>query len=545
MITELRVKDLGVIEELTLLFGPGLTAVTGETGAGKTLVVGAIGLLTGARADIGVVRSGATEARVDGRFDDPESGEVVLGRAVPGDGRSRAYVDGSPATAGSLSEVAARLIEMHGQHDHQSLLTPAAQREALDSFGHLSTERVEAARQAVRTIEGELRDLGGDTHARAREIDLLSHQVEEIAAAALSSVDEEAELEAEEDLLADASAYREAAWAARQALSGEAGAADQAGAAVAALADRPPLSHLLDRARAVAADIDDLSLEVSRVADSLTDDPARLSEVQARRQLLRELRRKYGDTLQDVIRFQSESTGRLEFLEGAAARSADLEAELATARAELQAALDELRQARGEAATPLAAAIQQALRELAMPRAEVRIAVDGSGGGDVTFLLAANPGDEPKPLAKVASGGELSRTMLALRLVLVGVAKADEAPAVTKTLVFDEVDAGIGGEAAIAVGRALAGVAKTHQVLVVTHLPQVAAFADHQVAVSKLDEGDRAITSARVVEGPDRVVELSRMLSGQPASESARDHAAELLQSAAAERASLGAKARS
>ncbi|MBW3536301.1 MAG: DNA repair protein RecN [Actinobacteria bacterium] len=551
MITELRVKDLGVIDELSLQFRPGLTAVTGETGAGKTLVVGAIGLLTGARADNGVVRSGAGEARVDGRFEGDSGTEVVLGRAVPGSGRSRAYVDGAPATVASLGAVAEQLIEMHGQHDHQSLLTPATQREALDTFGTISTDRVQGAKAAVRQLQAELADLGGDVHARAREIDLVRHQLDEIDAADIGSIDEEAELEVEEDLLADATAHREAAWAARQALGGDGGAADHAGSAVAALADRAPLAHLLDRARAVAADLDDLSLEVSRVAESLTDDPERLTQVQARRQLLRELRRKYGDTLQEVIDFASESRSRLAFLEGAAARSAELQGELEIARDELVAALDELSAARREVAGPLAAAVQAALRELAMPRAEFRVEVDGSGGADVAYLLAANPGDEPRPLAKVASGGELSRTMLALRLVLVGAASAPtgarngEAAAASKTLVFDEVDAGIGGQAAIAVGRALAAVAKTHQVLVVTHLPQVAAFADHQVAVTKVDEGDRATTTAYLVEGADRVVELSRMLSGQPASESARDHAAELLQTAAAERASLSPETRS
>lgn len=552
MITELRVKDLGVIEELTLQFQTGLTAVTGETGAGKTLVVGAIGLLIGARADTGVVRTGAPEARVDGRFEDKDGDEVVLGRAVPAEGRSRAYVDGAPATVASLADVAEELIEMHGQHDHQSLLTPATQREALDAFGQISTERTESAHAAVRALEAEIGELGGDVHARAREIDLLRHQLNEIEAAGISSVDEEADLEVEEDLLADATAHREAAWAAREALSGEGGAADHAGSAVAALTDHAPLAHLLDRARAVAADIDDLSLEISRIAESLTDDPERLATVQTRRQLLRELRRKYGDALQDVIEFQSESARRLAFLEGAAARSAELEGELAIARDELVAALDELAAARRDAAGPLAAAVQAALRELAMPRAEVRISVEGPGGGDVGFLLAANPGDEARPLSKVASGGELSRTMLALRLVLVGaarpsgMARRNEAPAaVSRTLVFDEVDAGIGGQAAIAVGRALAGVAKTHQVLVVTHLPQVAAFADHQIAVTKVDVSGRASTRASLVEGPERVVELSRMLSGQPASESARDHAAELLHAAAAERATLRPEAHS
>ena len=536
MLTELRVKDLGVIHDLTLQLGAGLTAVTGETGAGKTLVVEAIGLLLGARADNRTVRTGATEARVDGRFELGDE-EVILGRALPAEGRSRSYVDGAPATAGALAEVASGLVEMHGQHDHQALLTTTTQREALDAFGAISTARVDAARSAIRTIEAELEGIGGDDHARAREIELLRHQTREIGDARIADLAEEAQLEAEEEALSDAGAYREAAWAAHDAVTSEAGAADRLGAAVAALTGRPPLAELERRARGLAAELDDLSTELSRVAEELTDDPERLEEVQARRRLLGELKRKYGDTLEAVQEFGVEAVARLEFLEGAAERSAALALEMQRARDELATALDELRDARSAAAGPLAGAVQDALRELALPRAEVRVEVTGEGGSDVAFLLSTNPGEPPRPIAKVASGGELSRAMLALRLVLTGAASGDEVQ--SRTFVFDEVDAGIGGAAAIAVGRALAGVARRHQVLVVTHLPQVAAFADHQVAVTKVEEEGRAMTVARIVQGPDRVVELSRMLSGQPASASARDHAAELLESAAAERASV------
>ncbi|HUR48706.1 MAG TPA: DNA repair protein RecN [Acidimicrobiales bacterium] len=537
MLTELRVKDLGVINELTLQLSPGLTAVTGETGAGKTLVVEAIGLLLGSRADNRSVRTGAPEARIDGRFQLPTGEEIVLGRAMPADGRSRAYVDGAPATAGVLSEVAGGLVEMHGQHDHQALLTTATQRAALDDFGRISTARVEAASAAIRAIEAELATIGGDVHARAREIELLRHQTGEITDAGIDDVEEDAALESEEDALADASAYREAAWSAHEALSEEGGAADRLGAGIAALAGRAPLVALERRARALAAELDDLSSEISRVAESLVDDPERLEVVQARRRLFSELKRKYGDTLKAVLEFGAEAAARLAFLEGAAERSSILEQELTNARRELTDALGELAEARGKAAEPLAGAVQEALRRLALPRAEVRVEVAGDGGADVDFRLSTNPGEPPRPIAKVASGGELSRAMLALRLVL----SAASATGRPKTFVFDEVDAGIGGEAALAVGRALAGVAREHQVLVVTHLPQVAAFADHQVAVEKVEEQGRAITSVRLVAGPERVVELSRMLSGQPASESAQEHAAELLESAAAERASVRA----
>lgn len=541
MLTELRVKDLGVIHELTLQLGPGLTAVTGETGAGKTLVVEAIGLLIGSRADNRSVRTGAPEARIDGRFELPPDAEIILGRALPADGRSRAYVDGAPATAALLSDVAAGLVEMHGQHDHQALLTTATQRAALDEFGGVSTARVDDAKAVIRSIQAELDAIGGDVHARAREIELLRHQTGEIAEATIDDVDEDAALEVEEEALADASSYREAAWSAHEALTEEAGAADKLGAAIAALSGRAPLVELERRARGVAAELDDLSAEISRVAESLIDDPERLEAVQTRRRLFSELKRKYGDSLKAVLEFQAEASSRLAFLESAAERSTALEADLAKARGELSDALAELADARRRAAEPLGAAVQEALRELALPRAEVRIEVQGEGGAEVDFLLSTNPGEPPRPIAKVASGGELSRAMLAVRLVLSGAAGATSQP---KTYVFDEVDAGIGGEAALAVGRALAGVAREHQVLVVTHLPQVAAFADHQVAVKKVEVDGRAMTSAQLVEGPERVVELSRMLSGQPASASARGHAAELLASAAAERASARAGGR-
>lgn len=544
MLSELRVRDLGVISELALPFGPGLTAVTGETGAGKTLVVGAIELLMGGRAGAELVRAGATESRVDGRFE-LQDAELVLSRVIPAEGRSRAYVDGAPATAASLSQAAADLVDLHGQHDHQALLGAANQRAALDQFGQISTAEVDDATAQLTSLRAAMRALGGDAPTRLRELEMLRHQVAEIEAAALTDDDEELTLADEEALLADAGALREAVVAGREAISSDGGASDRLGAVLAALAGKAPLSDLSKRALAISAEADELAGELSRRYDSLGEDPERLEEVQARRRLLRELRRKYGgslveDSLAEVRRFGEDASARLETLASAEERGAHLEADIATAEEVLGGALAGLAERRRVAAIPLAEAVQAALRTLALPRAEVQIQVAGDGGTEVEFLISTNPGEPLKSLRKVASGGELSRTMLALRLVLAGLDQAAGPPAgeaAIRTVIFDEVDAGIGGQAAVEIGRALAAVARSHQVIVVTHLPQVAAFADHQLAVRKSEADGRAVTHVEQVTGADRVVELSRMLSGQPDSDSARDHAAELLETAAVDRA--------
>src|SRR5690606_32993541 len=507
-----------------------MTVVTGETGAGKTMVVDAIELLVGGRADPMLVRTGAEEAWVEGRFVRPPGAdgdlpeEVVLARAIPRSGRSRAYVDGRLATVSELAAIGARLVDLHGQHAHQSLLHPAAQREALDRFAGVDLARLRAARVAVRDLLEELERLGGDERTRAREIDLLRYQVDEIEAAAIEGPDEDERLEAEEDQLADAAAHREAAAAAVTALSGDGGGAlDEAVSAGDALG--VALAAAGERRRAVAAEVADSAAEIRGAGEAIEDDPERLEAVRERRQLLRELRRKYGETLADVIAEGERLRARLAELEGYEKRAAELDAGLARARAEEAAAAAAVAAARRAAAPPPAARLQENLAELAMPKARVEVEVRGDDpGDDVEILLAANPGAPPLPLAKVASGGELARTMLALRLVLT------EAP---PTLVLDEVDAGIGGQAAVAVGRALARLGRQHQVLVVTHLPQVAAYADAQVRVAKHTDDATTVSEVAVLDHEERVVELSRMLSGQPDSDAARRHAAELLATAA------------
>jgi DNA repair protein RecN (Recombination protein N) len=534
MLTELHIEDLGVIANLDIVLGAGLTALTGETGAGKTMLVEAISLLVGGRADGGIVRPGATEARVEGRFvihEADDEVEYVLARVVPVDGRSRAYLNGRLATVSTLAEIGTRLVDLHGQHAHQSLLGAPTQRGALDAFGSIDLRPLLAARATLTEIDAALAALGGDVRTRAREIDLLRFQVTEIGAANLESPDEELELDQLEDVLADAVAHRQAAETAVGAIHDDNGAVDSLGAAIATLSNRGPFDQIVERLRNIAAEVADAAADLRGLVDTIEEDPARLTEVRERRQLLRDLRRKYGDTLVEVIEFHTSITERLAELESYEARAEALENDRSAALAALAKAAQRVRAARRKSAPELAAAVQANLRELAMPHAAVAVVVGGDddsstadpydSGDNVSFQLSANPGSPLLPLAKVASGGELARSMLALRLVL------SEDPS---TLVFDEVDAGVGGSAAIAIGRALAKLGDQHQVLVVTHLPQVAACAATQIAVTKHVDGDVTTATAVVVTGNERVEEVARMLSGMHASKSAREHAVELLE---------------
>ena len=529
MLTELAVRDLGVIDDLRLVLGPGMTALTGETGAGKTLVVEAIELLVGGRADGVLVRQGAEEARIEGRFVAGDE-ERVLARVVPARGRSRAYIDGRMATATELATVGAALVDLHGQHSHQSLLSTGAQRFAVDQFGKVDLAPLLGARRTVAEIDEELAALGGDSRARAREVDLLRFQLGEIDGAAITDPDEEATLAAEEDVLAGAQANRDAGWAAHAALTVDAGAVDALGSASAALAGRGRWSSIESRLRAASAEVADVADEIRRAAEQMAENPERLEAVRARRRLLADLRRKYGETLSHVMAYATESHARLSELEQHDQRAVTLDRERAAALADVEESASAVAKARRAAAPAMASAVQARLQELALAGARFDVTVTGDDpADDVAFLMGPNPGEPLLPLAKTASGGELARAMLALRLVLT------QGP---PTLVFDEVDAGVGGEAALAVGRALAAVADHHQVLVVTHLPQVAAFAHEQVAVAKEEKDGRTVASARAVREGERVVELSRMLSGQPASAAARGHAEELLAAASRQRGS-------
>jgi DNA repair protein RecN (Recombination protein N) len=535
MLHELHIESMGVIERLDLVLTSGLTAFTGETGAGKTMLVEAINLLVGGRADATVVRPGVDEARVEGRFvvDDDE---YIVSRVIPTDGRSRAYVNGRLATATNLAELGARTVDLHGQHAHQSLLTTAAQRDALDRFCSTDLQPLRAARARLVEIDAALAALGGDQRSRAREVDLLRFQLAELSEAAITEADEDALLSAEEDTLADAAAHREAGQLAVEALTGsietgdgtsaDRSAIDGLAAALRATSGRSPFDEFDSRLTSLAAEVTEVGRDLRAFTEALEENPERLSQIRERRQLLRDMRRKYGDSLADVIAFHQEAGDRLAELESYDQRVAGLEDDREIAVAAERAAAAAVADVRRAGASQLGTAVRDVVRSLAMPHAEVQVVVgEDPPGDDVSFLIAANPGLPMLPLSRVASGGELARTMLALRLVLT------EAP---ETLVFDEVDAGIGGTAATAVADALARLGRRHQVMVVTHLAQVAALADTQIVVTKTvadDDGGDVTTAARArqVDGDERIDEIARMLSGEQAGASARRHAADLL----------------
>lgn len=561
MLTELRVVNLGVVRDLCIDLGPGLTVLTGETGAGKSVVLGAIALLTGARADTELVRPGADEARVDGRVlvpaairagaglvsvdaDHAETSpqpddlvEVVVSRVIPATGRSRAYVDGHPVTAQVLSQIMAG-VEIHGQHGYHSLLSVAAQRAALDTFGKIDDAEVLALRTRRRTLEAGRHEFGGDARARAREIELLAFQIEEITAAGIHDADELEALDAEDALLADALGHRDIGTQAYDLLHSEHGARAPLATALRLLAERPLFAPIEGRLAGVLAELDDLGADLRALTDTIEEDPERLELVRHRRQALRDLCRKYGADLREVMTFAATAQLRLEALEDHDNRAGRIDAEIAAVTEELRVASQRLRQARAEVAPQFAAALTAALRSLAIPEARVEIRIgdgpDDLAGDEVEIMLSANPGLEAAPVQRAASGGELSRTMLAIHLVRHGSSAQQEmSPEPASTLVFDEVDAGVGGATATAVAEALRSLVAGHQVVVVTHLAQVAAAADTHLQVSKaiLGTGPAAVTetTVRPLRGTDRVAEVARMLSGQGTGTALR-HATELLQ---------------
>jgi DNA repair protein RecN (Recombination protein N) len=438
-------------------------------------------------------------------------------------GRSRAWIDGRMASQAAVAEAARDLIELHGQHEHRSLTQTDAQRWALDSFGDIDLAELGSARRHLRRLVEESDALGGDGRQRAREVDLLRYQLDEIDAVGIEDTGEDDQLESEEDRLSAAETYRASAATALAAVSGsdESSALGRLAEASGALAGREPLAPMDARIRSTMGDLSDLAVELRTVVETWEEDPERLEAIRRRRHLFRQLERKYGGSLAEVLAFADGARERLAAIGHEEQRALHLDDEIRSARQALASAESVVASARRQAAPRLAAEIEATLRGLAMPSARFSISVEGDGPADqVTFLLAANPGEPSQPLAKVASGGELARTMMAVRLAIGG------SPGV---MAFDEVDAGIGGAAATAVGMALAGLGRSAQVLVVTHLAQVAALADHQVEVRKFVDGGRTRSGVVPLDTEGRVVEISRMLSGRPDSQSARRHARELL----------------
>jgi DNA repair protein RecN (Recombination protein N) len=568
MLAELRIRDLGVIDDARLEVSAGLNVLTGETGAGKTMVVDALALLLGGRADPGAVRAGRPAALVEGRLQtgddaqvaaalatagvDDEEGEVVVARQVLVEGRSRAQLQGRMATVAAVADVVRPLVEVHGQHEFQDLLRPGVQRDLLDRYAGEAVLGPRAAFAAgwrrLRAVTRELDELVARAREREREIDLLRHQLEEIEAAQVR-VGEEAELAAEAERLANAEALQQSAALAHQLLEDDedAGAATALGAAARAVhgpgAHDRALGELAERAQSLAAEVGDLASSLRAYAEGVLVDPGRLEEVNVRMALLRDLERKYGDDEEAVLAFAGKAAARLAELEGGTLRSEALEAEAAELRSDLAGTGAALTAARQQAADRLGEALRAELADLAMPSARVEVAVEQDPDDDglevdgrclaatedgldrVDVRLAAHPGAPLRPLGRAASGGELSRVMLALRVVLAGVDR-------TPTLVFDEVDAGVGGRTAAAVGRRLAQLARRHQVLVVTHLPQIAAHADRHFTVEKHSAEGTTSTDVRLLDDAGRVGELSRMLAGMEGSGLAQAHAEELLAAA-------------
>ena len=566
MLSELAVRNLGIIKDMSLQFDNDMTVLTGETGAGKTLITEAVSLLLGGRADSVLVGPWGEEAEVEGRFvlDDltgalegdfellseatseadsretseaiseqaneeakgdraEEASEIIIRRVVARKGRSRAYINGKLAATKSLTETAEHLVDLHGQHLHQSLLRPASQRAALDSFGNVETAPLREARARIKALKSKLDTLGGDEHARQRTLDMLRHQLSEISAARLSDPSEDEQLQAEEKLLSEAGESQAAVQQAAHITSGDGAATTALAEALALIDPYESLAEPATRLRRLSEDLAEAGTELRFLSEQLEADPARLEEIVERRSLLADLRRKYGSTLAEVMEYAERIGAELEEMESAEERTAEIRAEISKLEAQERKIAAEVGAARRKAAARLAEEITGLLSQLAMPNASFDVKVGEDPGEDVEFLLSANPPLPPGPLRKVVSGGELSRVTLAIQLV------CRQAP---PTVVFDEVDAGVGGTAAVAVGEALASLAADRQVFVVTHLPQVAALADQHLKVSKeqpsaSDEFGGA--AVHPLEGPDREEELARMLSGSPESQTAKEHARELL----------------
>ena len=560
-IAELNVRDLALIERLRISFEPGLNVLTGETGAGKSLLIDALGLAVGARADTTLVRHGSEMARVEALFDRvPEP--LICVREVSAAGRSTARIDDEAVTAARLADVAGRLVEIHGQHDQQRLLDERWQRELLDAFGRLERRRdaMAAAVEAWRANQAVLAELALDPRELARRLELQEHQAGEIVAAKLRD-GEAAEIRGKLAAAQNAEAIARGSGEIHEALAGEGSGAREATAQAAQRARE--LARLDERYEAVAerllglaAELEDAAVEAGALADSVEHDLSALAAMEERLSLIYSLERKYGESEDAVIGYGERAAAEADRLRALEASRETRQAEAARLLVLVATAGRELSSERTAAASRLATAVEAALGGLgfrqttfavavtrraagpAEPAVELdgqRTAFDASGLDGVAFLIAPNPGEPARPLARIASGGELSRVALAIKQIL---AEADRTP----TLVFDEIDTGIGGRSAEPVGRSLWELARTHQVLCVTHLGQIAAYADAQFRIEKRQRDGRTVTEVRRVEGEERVGELAQMLAGADGGVAAHASAEELLERAESWRRSAGGR---
>lgn len=543
MLEELHISEFALIDDALIDFRAGLNVLTGETGAGKTILLAALGLLLGDRADTTTIRAGSDEARVEGRFSRNDHDELVISRIISAQGKSKCYVDGSLVSVATLARLGDRLVDLHGQHEHQALLSAASHVEYLDRF--CGAEQL--ARRArwtellerLRDLQQRITELTRFGREREERRDLLGFQLREIDGAELEPREDE-QLAARLEVLRHAERLASAAGVSHVLLStddDDSGALDGVRAAVAAVSGMSGVDERLDELRArlesSSLELEELSRELRNYSEGVECDAAALAESEARMALIGDLKRKYGDTIEEILDFSERVRADLEKLESIGGNLADLDAAHGGVEAELASLGGELHVARVRAASRFQERMAAELEALNMAKAQFVAAIrerpptngdshGPTGPDDVEFLFSASVGESPRPLTKIASGGEISRVMLAAKVVL---GAADD----VSTLVFDEIDAGVGGKTAAAVGAKLSALAKEHQVICVTHLPQIASLADRHLSVAKVQDGGRTVTSVTVLDGEDRVAEVARMLSGAKVSETSLRHAREML----------------
>ncbi len=550
MLIELRIKDYAVIHDLTLELGSGLSALSGETGAGKSIIVGALSLLLGERAASDTVRTGAARAMVEAVFDvatypklgvqlddlgvEAEDGLLILRREVAAVGRNRAWINESPTTARTVGELGRSLVDLHGQHEHQTLLRKDTQRHILDAFGEAEEDAsaVEEAYEELGRLEAKLRELQDHRRELASRVDFLRFQMRELEEADVQSGEEEAlteesgRLENSEELLGETTRIHDELYSAEGALTDK--VSDLAQTLARLKGWDPALEGPHEELQGAYHALAEVGRDLSDYVGGLRHDPGRLEEVRSRLDLIHSLKRKYGPTAEDVIASRDRVRAKLDEVEDGGWDEDTLAAEVDRTRSDLIAAAARLSEKRQAAATRLEEEVETLLPDLGLPAGTFKVQMDtlpevkSRGAESIEFLVSVNAGFPPSSLARVASGGELSRVMLTLKAIL---AQVDQVP----TLVFDEIDAGIGGQVASLVAAKLKDVARYHQVFVVTHLPQLASQACSHLLVEKDEREGLAATAVRGLTGDARVREIARMLGGDPESETSQDHARELL----------------
>jgi DNA repair protein RecN (Recombination protein N) len=553
VLQSLSIRNFAIIDRLDMEFAPGLTAITGETGAGKSIVIDALNLVLGGRADAEMVRAGADRAVVDATFDvagqaearslldemgfETEEERLLISREVGAAGRSSARIGGRPATVAQLREIGDWLVDLHGQHEHQSLLAASRHIDLMDDWaGRPVLElRAEVGRElaSLRRLEAERAALLADARDRAQRLDLYTFQVREIRDASLAPGEDEL-LSVEHRRVANAQRLAEAAAAAASALAGD----DSGNGVLTSLAQTvrlledparidPALDPLLETIRSATLELNEAERDLARYQDSVELDPERLQQIEDRLELIRSLKRKYGDTIEEILRYGQETQEKLEALSNSEERGEELDSEIAAASGRVGDLCARLSVLRRDAAAQFEQATLRELQDLGMERARFAVQIEpeapGPKGADrVEFLISTNPGEPLRPLARVASGGEISRTMLAVKSAMSG---REPVP----TMVFDEIDVGIGGRTASVVAAKLAALAGSAQILCITHLAQIASRAGAHLRIEKRESAGRTVVSVACLSPEERVFEVARMIAGTHVTETVLQHAREML----------------